>query len=136
MKIKAFIERGNDGTYGIYIDLDENRLNYGVIGDGKTVEEAISDFYGCYEDMKKSFENDNKPFQEVEFQFIYDVNSFLNHYSKIFSKVGLQNITGIHQKQLGHYAGGYKRPRPATIKKIETSLHRLASELNQVHFNI
>ena len=44
IKVKAFIERGNDGTYGVYVDLDDNRLNYGVIGDGNTVSEAIQDF--------------------------------------------------------------------------------------------
>jgi hypothetical protein len=72
IKVKAFIERGNDGTYGVYVDLDENRLNYGVIGDGKTEMEAIEDFYGCYDDMKNSFEKDNQPFQEAEFEFHYD----------------------------------------------------------------
>ena len=42
-KINAFIERGNDGTYGIY--MDNKSLDYGLMGDGKTVNEAISDFY-------------------------------------------------------------------------------------------
>ena len=35
MKVKAFIERGNDGSYGVYVDLEDNTLNYGIIGDGK-----------------------------------------------------------------------------------------------------
>ena len=77
IKVKAFIEKGKDDTYGVYIDLDENRLNYGIIGEGNTVDEAIEDFYGCYEDMKKSFENDNQFFQEVKFEFAYDTLSFL-----------------------------------------------------------
>ncbi|MDR1198700.1 MAG: DNA-binding protein [Prevotellaceae bacterium] len=134
-KVKAFIERGIDGTYGVYIDLEENRLNYGVIGNGNTAKEAISDFMCCYDDMKKSFEKDNQPFQEVEFEFVYDVASFLSYYSKVFSKAGLERITGINQKQLGHYASGIKRPRPDTIKRIEASLHNLAKDLNQVQFN-
>ena len=71
---KAFIERGNDGTYGVYIDLDERRLNYGVIGSGNTVNEAIEDFYECYKDMKKSFEKDNQYFQEMDFEFHYDAS--------------------------------------------------------------
>jgi hypothetical protein len=135
LKVKAFIEKGNDGRFGIYIDLKENQLNYGVIGEGATVKEAIADFYGCYDDIKQSFNEDNEPFQEAEFEFAYDVASFLNYYQKIFSKAGLENITGINQKQLGHYASGLKRPRPETVKKIETSLHMLAQELNQVQFS-
>ena len=39
-KVKAFIERGNDGRYCVYVDLNDNTLNYGVIGDGYTVQEA------------------------------------------------------------------------------------------------
>ena len=39
MKVKAFIERGNDGSYGVYVDLEDNTLNYGIIGDGKTIKE-------------------------------------------------------------------------------------------------
>lgn len=37
-KVKAFIERGNDGTYGVYIDLLDKTLNYGIHGDGKTAK--------------------------------------------------------------------------------------------------
>jgi hypothetical protein len=136
LKVKAFIEKGVDGRFGVYINLKENRLNYGVIGEGATVKEAISDFYGCYNDVKNYFEETHEPFKEAEFEFTYDVASFLDYYQKTFSKAGLENITGINQKQLGHYASGLKRPRPETVKKIETSLHRLAQELNQVQFNI
>jgi hypothetical protein len=132
MKVKALIEKGKDGSFGIYIDLDENRLNYGIIGDGKTVDEAIEDFYGCYADMKKSFEGDNQAFQEVEFEFEYDVASFLNYYASKLTKSGLEEITGINQKQLGHYSSGLKRPKPETVKKIQTALHDFGKELSQV----
>ena len=45
MKVKAVIERGSDSTYGIYIDLDENRLSYGIIVQGvidNTLTQAVS----------------------------------------------------------------------------------------------
>ena len=45
INVKALIERGKGGAYGVYIDLKENRLNYGIIGDGNTVNEAIKDRY-------------------------------------------------------------------------------------------
>jgi hypothetical protein len=79
LKVKALIERGNDGTYGVYVDLDENRLNYGIIGEGSTAEEAKQDFLGCYEDMRAHFNVEKKPFQECYFEFEYDVASFLKH---------------------------------------------------------
>ena len=75
-KVKAFIERGNDGTYGVYVDLNDNTLNYGVIGDGYTVQEAVEDFKVGYLEMKELYENEGKHFVEAEFEFHYDASSF------------------------------------------------------------
>ena len=134
MNAKAVIERGNDGTYGIYIDLKETGLTYGIIGDGKTVKEAIDDFHNSYDEMKAYYKEINKPFQEVEFSFVYDIASFLAYYSGKFTLAGLEEITGINQGQLSHYVTGRKKPRPATIHKIEKSLHSFGKEISQVEF--
>lgn len=136
IKVKALIEQGNDGSYGVYIDLDENRLNYSIIGEGVTAEEAMEDFMGGYEDMRQLFADENKPFQEVEFEFSYDVSSFLSHYSKVLSLSGLSRLTGVNQRQLGHYVQGRKRPLPTTVRKIETSLHNFSHELGRVRFSV
>ncbi len=66
---------------------------------------------------------------EYRLVFRMDVQSFLQFYSKIFTKAGLERITGINQKQLWHYASGLKTPRPAQAVKIETALHKLGEEL-------
>ena len=134
IKVKAFIERGGDGTYGVYIDLGEKRLNYTVIGDGKTVEEALADFKGCYKDMRNSFEKDNQYFQEAEFDYHYDTASFLEFYTTFFSLVGLSRLTGINKGQLSHYVTGVRNPSKQTIEKIDTSVHRFAKSLNKVQF--
>lgn len=134
--VKAFIERGKDGTYGVYVDLNENKLTYGIIGDGITTEEAIDDFRNSYEEMKALYKDEGKPFEEVNFTFSYDMSSFLNYYSKIMTLAGLGRLTGVNQHQLSHYATGLKRPRPAMVKKIENSLHNFSRELSQVHFYV
>jgi len=134
VNVKAFIERGKDGTYGVYIDLNEKRLNYGIIGDGDTVREAIEDFYGCYEDMRNSFEKDHQHFQEAEFEFQYDTASFLGYYTNYFSLAGLSRLTGIHQGQLSHYVNGTRHPSKQTIQKIDTCIHRFANQLTRVQF--
>lgn len=132
-KVKAIIERGSDGTYGIYIDLDESKLSYAILGDGTTVDDAKADFYNSYDEMKQLYKDENKQFEEVEFIFEYDVASFLESYSKIFSKPALEEITGINQKQFFHYLSGQK-PNKKTILKIQDGLHKLGKELSQVHF--
>jgi hypothetical protein len=71
----------------------------------------------------------------VEFALHYDVASFLSYYSKVLTLSGLERITGVNQRQLGHYANGDKRPRPAMTKKIEAALHKFSQDIGQVHFS-
>jgi predicted RNase H-like HicB family nuclease len=133
-KVKAFIERGLDGTYGVYVDLEDNTLNYGIHGDGATVEKAIEDFKAGYEEMKEFHEKEGKHFVEAEFDFLYDTASFLQFYTNYFSLAGLSRLTGINQGQLSHYVTGKRNPSKATIRKIDESIHRFAKNLSQVQF--
>jgi predicted RNase H-like HicB family nuclease len=132
--VKAFIERGNDGTYGVYVDLEDDTLNYGIFGDGKTVNEAIEDFKASYLEMKDVYRDEGMNFVEAEFEFHYDTASFLNYYTTYFSLAGLSRLTGIHQGQLSHYVNGTRNPSKQTIQKIDNSIHLFAKNLNQVQF--
>jgi len=134
MKVKAFIERGNDGSYGVYIDLEDNTLNYGIIGEGKTSKEAVDDFYTSYNEMKELYASENKHFEEAEFEFKYDTASFLSYYSNVLSLAGLGRLTGVAQGQLSHYVTGRRKPSPKTVRKIEKSLHDFADEIRQIQF--
>ena len=133
-KVKAFIERGNDGTYGVYVDLEDNTLNYGIHGVGNTVNEAIEDFQASYLEMKEVYQEEGISFVEAEFEFNYDTASFLNYYTNYFSLAGLSRLTGIHQGQLSHYVNGTRNPSKQTIQKIDNSIHVFAKNLNQVQF--
>ena len=70
-KVNAIIERANDGTYSIYMDADE--MDYLVTGTGKTVSEAMNMFIGGYEDMRRYYEEEGRAFEEVDFDFKYDM---------------------------------------------------------------
>lgn len=63
-----------------------------------------------------------------------DIQSLLQIYEGIFTKSGLEKLTGIHQKQLWHYAMGQSKPRAAQRMKIENALHRLGNELISLSF--
>ncbi|MDR1628985.1 MAG: helix-turn-helix transcriptional regulator [Oscillospiraceae bacterium] len=115
---------------------EDTKVSFGLLGEGSTVSDTVEDFRIGYEEMKDIYHEQQREFPELEFDFRYDVASFLDHFSKIFSKSALESVTGIHQKQLGHYASGHRQPRPETVKRIETSLHSLAKELSQVQFNV
>ena len=132
MKVKVIIERGNDGSYGAYIG--SNNVSFGIIGDGETVQDAKNDFLNSYEEMKDYYAENNKNFTKCEFQFQFDIASFLAYYGSILSLAGMERLTGVNQGQLSHYVTGHRKPSKKTIEKIETKLHEFGKELNQVEF--
>ena len=64
-----------------------------------------------------------------EFEYKFDVESLLYCYDGIFTRSAISRLTGINQKQLGHYACGRSQPRPVQRKKIASALHKLGEEL-------
>ena len=133
-RVKAFIERGKDGTYGVYVDLSDRTLNYGIHGNGNTVDEAIEDFNVGYSEMKELYEAEKRDFQEAEFEFHYDTASFLGYYTNYFSIAGLSRLTGINQGQLSHYVNGTRNPSKQTIQKIDERIYHFANHFSRVQF--
>jgi len=136
MKLNAIIEKGKDGTYDIHYDIEqENPYLFSLLGQGDTVQEAIEDFYLSRDDIRKYYKESGKDFPEdLEFEFKYDMASFLESYSDKISLAGLGRLTGINRKQLSHYLTGKRNPSRKTIEKIETSLHEFGKEISQVRF--
>lgn len=134
MKVEVLIEKGKDGTYDACMEINQN-LDFGLLGQGDTVEEAINDLMACKEDMQTLYKDTNKSFpKDLEFVYKYDMQSFLAYYSKIFTKPALEKITGINQKQFFHYASGRSRPSKRTVEKIDRSFRKFSNELNKIHF--
>lgn len=131
--IRVLIEKGPKGDYNACMPDDDN-LDYGIMGEGNTIAETIADFKAVYEGMKEYYAKHGEPFEEVEFEFTYDVPSFLAYYKGLLTLTGLQRLTGISQPQLSQYISGYRHPSKKTAARIETALHTFANELNQVHF--
>lgn len=131
IQVKAYVAREKDGTYSIFVD-DKAPLNYGLVGEGNTVEEAIADWNGTYQAMKDSYAERGIEFVEAQFSFAYDVPSFLAYYGNLISFKGLAKLTGISPAQLSQYATGYRNPSPKTTAKIQNGLHTLAKELSQL----
>jgi predicted RNase H-like HicB family nuclease len=132
MKVNVIVEKGKDNLFSVNMDYYE--FDFGLSGFGKTAAEAISDFYQCWEEEKEMCIKERKKIPKLEFNMQYDVTSFLDYYSGILSKSGLEKVTGINQKQLWHYSSGHRNPKPETARKIQDSLHRFADDLRQVQF--
>lgn len=134
MKIEVVIQKGEQ-RYEAVINPDKDYdLNFGLFGEGETVQECIDDFLISQSEMQELFADEGKEFPQLEFSYKYDVSSFLNYYSKILTLAGLERLTGVAQGQLSHYLNGYRNPSRKTIEKIERNLHKFGTELNQVQF--
>lgn len=131
-RVKVIIEHAGENFSAYVADVD------GIAVTGDSVDEikasmceAIDDYIQtCKEldlEIPKCFSED------YELSFELDVCSLLKIYEGIFSKSGLERLTGINQKQLWHYANGKSKPRQAQRIKIEKGLHRLGKELISLH---
>ena len=132
MKAQVIIERGSNGSYSAYIATDD--LPFGILGEGSTAKETREDFLGGYEDMREYYKEIGKDFPEVEFEFKFDMPSFLQYYAYAFTLAGLERITGVAQGQLSHYINGTRRPSEKTIRKIEERIHAFGDEIASVSF--
>ena len=131
-QVTAIIETGLDHRIEIYVSDDS--YPYGILGEGYTIAEAKEDFMIGYQEMKECILDMGKEFEEAEFVFRYDIPSFLQEFAYAFSLAGLERITGINQKQLGHYISGYRKPSAKTIRKMEEGIHNLSEQLSMIHF--
>jgi transcriptional regulator with XRE-family HTH domain len=73
---------------------------------------------------------------EYGIEYRLDIPSFLEYYSGIFTKAALERITGINQKQLGHYVSGYRNPSKKTIERIDNALHRFSDDLSRMRLSV
>lgn len=130
--IKAIIE-SLEGNYSAYIEgLD------GVVATGSTIAEIKANLLDAIDVFIETCKEVGCEIPEIlqgdyQIEFAMDVQSLLNLYQTIFTKAGLERLTGINQKQLWHYANGHSVPRRAQVLKIENALHRLGAELLSVH---
>lgn len=130
MKIAAIIEIGKDMNYDIYTK--DDRLDFMVLGQGKTITEAKEDFIHCLEEIKCFYEKEGKvfDFSSLVFELSYDVTSFLKY--SPFSLTWLSSATGINKKQLSHYTTGVRHPSRPTLEKIQHAVTVFAKDYQQV----
>ncbi len=129
IKTLTVIVEQSENNYSAYIDGID-----GIVASGETVSEIKEGMYAAIEALREDCVEFGGEFPEElegDFTLVFkmDVKSVLDFYSNIFTKSGLERITGINQKQLWHYASGNRKPRPEQAIKLERALHKLGAEL-------
>lgn len=127
-QVKVIVEHAGDNFSAYVADIDGIAVTGDSVDDIKaSMLDAIEDFVEVNKELGLEIPEQLK--EDYELYFELDVCSFLKIYEGIFTKAGLERLTGINQKQLWHYANGKSKPRQAQRLKIEQGLHRLGNEL-------
>ena len=69
---------------------------------------------------------------KYEFEYKFNIESLLFCYDGILSRAAISRMTGINERQLGHYIRGRSRPRKEQEIKIVNGFHQLGKELLSV----
>ncbi len=69
---------------------------------------------------------------EYELEFELNTQALLHYFEGILTRSALARVTGINERQLGHYATGHRNPRPAQRLKIIEGIRRIGNEFNAV----
>jgi len=129
-------------TIKVHIDWEDN---YGAASDAvlgcvathKTFEGIKEAYASALEFHLEGMRKDGDKIPEVlqgnyKLEFELTAQALLHHIDGIITRAALSRITGINEKQLGHYMTGHRTPRPAQREKIIVGLHKIGSELNSV----
>ena len=120
----------------VIITWDENYSAYsddfkGVYATAHTLEEMKKEFADAMEFHIENLEVDEIPDNVKNgytLEFEMNVKALLYYYDGILSRSALSRLTGINERQLGHYATGHRNPRPAQRKKIVKGINKLGKE--------
>jgi predicted RNase H-like HicB family nuclease len=133
-KIKAIIEKGNDGLYSIYLpDV------LGMYGTGETEAEAKEALLEAVDSAKEFVEDTGKWGDYVvfksdfEFDYRYDLSGFFKSYS-FFDVSALAGRLGLNASLLRRYKSGISKAETKQKEKIEQGIHNIAIELSAVKF--
>ena len=131
MKTIALIEKGKDGTFGIFTP----DLKSTIIGEGKTVAEAKSDFNNSVNEVSLYFKESGKALpeelQNIEFEYKYDLASLFNYYNFI-NVTKFAKVAGINASLMRQYKSGNQYISENQVMKIENALHKIANELAEI----
>jgi predicted RNase H-like HicB family nuclease len=128
MVTTALIERGKDGTFGIFTP----DINSTIIGEGNTVEEAKADFENSLREIIESYREygDELPdeLKDIQFVYKYDIASVFDYYNWI-NVSQFAKVAGINPSLMRQYRMGKTYISENQVSKIETTLHQLGNEL-------
>ena len=117
---------------------DDKALNGIVIVTNKTLEGLKKDFQeslqfhieGCIQGGDKLPEW----LMSGQYELIYklEASALIHSLDGILTRSAIARVSGINEKLIGHYASGYRIPRPKQMEKIVNGIRTINQELASV----
>lgn len=127
MKTIALIEKGRNGTFGIFTP----NLKSTIIGEGVSVAEAKKDFENSLKEIQEAYAEDGQELPEelkdLTFEYKYDLASLFDYY-RVLNVSQFAQAAGINPSLMRQYKGGQYISKKQ-VTKIEKELNRIGKEL-------
>ncbi|MEI7489365.1 MAG: hypothetical protein WCJ72_18510 [Chryseobacterium sp.] len=132
-KIKVLISWSGDNYFA-----GTDQVNGTVFATHKDINKVKAEFETAFAfHIKSSLADGDKlsaDLQNGRYQFEYEllISAILHKYENFITLSAIHKVTGINERQLGHYKTGKKKPRPQQRDKIVEGLHTIGKELLEV----
>lgn len=67
-----------------------------------------------------------------ELEYITEVSALLHSLDRILTRSAIARVSGINERQIGHYASGHRTPRSRQREKIINGIHKISKDLAMV----
>ena len=126
----------------VNIDWEDNYGAYseevsGCVATNKTLEGVKLAYIEALEFHLEGLHKDGDEIPAVlkgkyRLDFVLNVRALLHYFEGVLTRSALSRVTGINERQLGHYITGHRKPRPEQRKKIVEGIHRIGKEIDSV----
>ena len=69
---------------------------------------------------------------QYEINYILETSALLHSLDGVLTRSAIARVSGINERQIGHYASGHRTPRPQQREKIINGIHAISRELASV----
>ena len=69
---------------------------------------------------------------QYELNYTLETSALLHSLDGILTRSAIARVSGINERQIGHYASGHRTPRPLQREKIINGIHTISRELASV----
>jgi hypothetical protein len=69
---------------------------------------------------------------DYELKYVLEISALLHSLDGVLTRSAIARVSGINERQIGHYASGHRIPRPQQREKIVNGIHAISRELSSV----